>query len=72
MTVKVIKKFRDKETGKINKVDDILEITDERLAEIKEVGNFVEEIKESDDETANKTDGPEQKETKKTAKKAEK
>lgn len=39
--VKVIKAFKDKETGKLHKVGDMLEITAERLAEIKKVGNFV-------------------------------
>ena len=45
MKVKVIKAFRDKHTGKLNKVGAKLNITKERYDEILKVGKFVEEIK---------------------------
>lgn len=44
MKVKVIQKFRDKNTGKIHKVDDTIVISKERFAEIQKVGNFVEKV----------------------------
>lgn len=44
MKVKVIKKFRDKETKKIHKAGDELNITKKRFAEIQKVGNFVVEV----------------------------
>ena len=65
MKVKVIERFRDKNTKKIHKVGDILTISKERCDEILTVGNFVEEIKEEPKEEAPK------KSTKKATKKAE-
>jgi len=67
MKVKVIEKFKDKylkENGKpvVHKVNDILDITEERFAEILTVGKFVEKIEEPKENTAKK------KTTKKTAK----
>lgn len=44
MKVKVIKKFRDKETKKIHAVGEELTITKKRFVEIQKVGNFVTEI----------------------------
>ena len=65
MKVKVIERFRDKNTKKIHKVGDIITISQTRFDEILTVGNFVEEIKEEPKEAAPK------KTTKKTTKKAE-
>lgn len=57
MKVKVIKKFRDKETKVIHKAGDTLTISKKRFAEIQKVGNFVVEVTDQDeaadqDETA--------------------
>lgn len=43
---KVIKKFKDKYTGKIYTVDEEVKFTKKRAKEILEVGKFIEEIKE--------------------------
>lgn len=43
---KVIVKFKDKHTGKIYKVGDVIKFTKKRAKEILEVGEFIEEIKE--------------------------
>lgn len=45
MKVKVIKKFKDKNTKKIHNVGDELKISKERFSEIESIGHFVEEIK---------------------------
>ncbi len=45
MKVKVLKEFRDKNTGKIRKVDSTFTCNKERLEEILKVGDFVEELK---------------------------
>ena len=45
MKVKVLKKFIDKRTNKINEVGSIIDISKERYEEITAVGNYVEEIK---------------------------
>lgn len=39
--VKVIKAFKDKETGKLRKVGETLEITEDRYKEIMKVGKFL-------------------------------
>lgn len=65
MKVKVIKKFRDKHTKEIHKVNKEMEISKERFDEILSVGKFVEEIKEESKEPTPK------KSTKKATKKAE-
>lgn len=53
MKVKVLVKFKDKHTGKIHKVDDVLTINEERLAEIQSVdAGLVEVIKEKPKNTA--------------------
>ena len=44
--VKVLKRFKDKYTGKGYKIGDILTIKKERLDEILKVGNLVEVCKE--------------------------
>lgn len=46
MKVKVLKSFRDKHTKKRHNVGDIMEVTEERFAEILEKGPLVEKISE--------------------------
>ena len=43
MKAKVLKKFRDKNTGKIHKVGEIITVSKERFEEILKVGKLVEE-----------------------------
>ncbi len=45
MKAKVLKRFRDKHTGKIHKPGDIITISKKRYAEILEVDVLVEEVK---------------------------
>lgn len=51
MKVKVLVRFKDKHTKKIHKVNDVLEVTDERYKEILTKGKLVEEISEEPTET---------------------
>lgn len=54
MKVKVLEKFRDKHTGKIYKVDEVLNIKKERFEEILTKGEFVEEVEtKKSEETSN-------------------
>jgi hypothetical protein len=53
MKAKVIMPFKDKATGKVHKVGDVIECVPARLAEIKKAGRFVVEVKE---ETATKVE----------------
>lgn len=46
MKAKVIKKFKDKHTGKLHNAGDIITISKERFAEILTVAPLVEEVKE--------------------------
>lgn len=46
MKVIVLRKFLDKHTGEVHKPGDILEITEERFAEILKVGKLVEKVSE--------------------------
>ena len=46
MKVKVLKRFKDKHTGKMHEVDEVLTVTKKRFAEILETAPLVEEIKE--------------------------
>lgn len=46
MKVKVIQKFRDKETKKVRLIDEVFECSDKRFKEIKAAGNYVEVIPE--------------------------
>ena len=46
MKVKVTHKFKDKHTGKLHTKGDVLEISDERYAEIMSAGNFVQIVPE--------------------------
>ena len=56
MKVKVTRKFRDKYTGAHYKKGDILEITEERYAEIMSIGKFVYQIEQNDVESASADD----------------
>lgn len=56
MKVKVTRKFRDKYTGELYKKGDLLEVTEERYAEIMSVGNFVYKIAQNDDESVSGDD----------------
>lgn len=48
MKVKVMKEFVDKHTKKLHKVDEVMEVTKERLAEIRKVDkSLVKEVKEA-------------------------
>lgn len=48
MKVKVMSEFVDKHTKKIHKVGEVMDITKERLAEIRKVDrNLVKEVKET-------------------------
>lgn len=47
MKARVLQKFEDKYTKEIHKVNDVIEITEERFEEILTVGNFVERIEEA-------------------------
>ncbi|MGN1156179.1 MAG: hypothetical protein ACI4TK_08385 [Agathobacter sp.] len=53
MWVKVIKKFRDKNTKKVYKVGEKLNLKKERIDEILSVDEFIEEIKEKDTDNEN-------------------
>lgn len=50
MKAKVIMPFKDKVTGKVLNTGAEIEVTPERLAEIKKAGNYVAEVK-ADKET---------------------
>ena len=45
MKVKVLKRFIDKETKKLNKPNTIIDVTESRLKEIQAAGNYVEVVK---------------------------
>lgn len=48
MKVRVMEEFIDKHTKKVHKVDEVMDVTKERLAEIRKVNkNLVKEIKEA-------------------------
>ena len=47
MRVEVIQKFKDKHTGEIRNVGDVLDVTQERFDEIMTVGEFVKEVEEA-------------------------
>lgn len=46
MKAKVIMPFKDKVTGETNNLGDVIDVTKKRFAEIKNAGNFIEEVKE--------------------------
>lgn len=47
MKVKVLRRFRDKHSGKIHEKDQIITVSKDRFAEILETGPLVEEVKET-------------------------
>lgn len=48
MKAKVLKRFKDKYSGKIHNVGDVITISKDRFNEILTVGEFVEEIKKTE------------------------
>lgn len=55
MKVKVIKRFKDKNTGKLYRAGDVIEVTKKRFAEIQKVGSLVEAVP-NEEETADTSD----------------
>ena len=59
MKAKVLVKFKDKyDLKKVYKVDDVIEVTEERFEEILQVGPFVEAVIEKDEEPAEAAEEP--------------
>ena len=56
MKVKVIEVFRDKYTNKVYKLNDDIEVTEERFKEINEKNNYVEKIVKNKKENKKKAD----------------
>ena len=50
MKAKVLQKFKDKYTGEVREVNEVFTCTKKRFAEILSVGEFVEEVKETEAE----------------------
>ena len=48
MKVRVISEFKDKRTGKLNKIGDELEMSVERINEVLKVGSFIELIEQTE------------------------
>ena len=67
MKIKVINSFRDKNTKEIHQVGEVLEVSDERGAEIISAGNYAVEIDE-----AKQAETPEPKKEKKSKAKTNK
>ena len=56
MKAKVLKKFKDKYSGKIYKTGTVIEVTEERFEEIRNTDeSLVEAVEEKADETADET-----------------
>lgn len=69
MKVKVLKKFRDKHTGKIYKVGTVIDVPKERFAEIQKAdASLVEAVEETAEETATTEEKAEEKKPAKKAK----
>lgn len=49
MKVRVVEKFKDKHTKKIHKVNDVLEVSQERYEEILKKGKLVELVGETEE-----------------------
>ena len=62
MNVKVIKKFKDKNTSEIHEINDILEVTEKRFAELK---GFVEEVKAKGENGSEKAESKRKRKTEK-------
>ena len=58
MNVKVIKKYKDKNTSKIHEIGEEIEVTEKRFAELK---GFVEEIKNDPNEASEDSEKAESK-----------
>lgn len=56
MKVKVITKFKDKETGEIRRKGSTFTCSEERYNEILKIGAFVEEVKENKTKSDTKKD----------------
>lgn len=56
MKVKVIEVFRDKYTNKVYKLNDDIEVTEERFKEINQEHKYVEKIVENKKENKKKAD----------------
>lgn len=56
MKAKVKEVFRDKYTSKVYKINDEIEITEERFKEINEKHNYVEKVVENKKENKKKAD----------------
>ena len=50
MKCKVLKNFIDKETKKLNCVDSVIDVSEERAKEIMEAGKYIEPVKEQGDD----------------------
>lgn len=50
MKARVIMPFNDKETGKLRKVGEEIEVTPTRFKEIRKAGNFVAKVDKADQE----------------------
>lgn len=62
MNVKVIKKYKDKNTSEIHEVNDVLEVTEKRFAELK---GFVEEVKTEGENGSEKAESKRKRKTEK-------
>lgn len=62
MNVKVIKKYKDKNTSEIHEVNDVLEVTEKRFAELK---GFVEEVKAEGENGSEKAESKRKRKTEK-------
>lgn len=62
MNVKVIKKYKDKNTSEIHEINEILEVTEKRFAELK---GFVEEIKAEGKNDSEKSESKRKRKTEK-------
>lgn len=52
MQVRVLKRFKDKKTGEIHKVNDVIKVSKQRFEEILTKGKLVEKVEESAEGTA--------------------
>lgn len=68
MKVKVIKRFRDKESKVINHPGDNLDVSEERFNELVAAGNYVEAVEDDEEPGADKEPEEPAPETKNTTK----
>lgn len=62
MNVKVIKRFKDKNTSEIHEINDVFEVTEKRFGELK---GFVEEVKAEGENDSEKTESKRKRKTEK-------